>query len=123
VVTGGLRSVLLTRSPEQPTYSRLGGSTRDLRTQHNPHLKCELIRRVDNDHVAESDGAVTADTKYQLIVFRPQRGSASHMSRNDLVPGSFLGIGVCEGVLGQRCLIDTNRKPRRPCMPRAKKDY
>jgi hypothetical protein len=34
-----------------------------LRIQHNRYLNCEFIRRVENNYVAESDGAVTADPK------------------------------------------------------------
>ena len=42
--------------------------------------------------------------------------------RNDLVPGALRGIGICEGVLGKRCSIDSYRKTWPSGVPGAVED-
>src|SRR4029079_6648500 len=71
---------------------------------------------------AKGDGAIPADTKYQLVVQGPERRFTRHTSRNDFVPAAFGGISIAEGVLGQPCVVDTNRKGWLSCMSGTVKD-
>ena len=72
------------------------------------NLDGSIVRGIQNNYIAErnfSIGVIRIDSKNQFIVLGHER-----ISGDDLVPASLWGIVFCKGVLGERSIIQADRK-------------